>query len=96
MAFRGAAFRAAFLATRCFGATFLVMAFRAGLLFKETFAFAVFRETAFWATALFAFGRFFATTARRLAADLGEDRRAAARDVERLKPFVTALMKASN
>jgi hypothetical protein len=51
------------------------MIFRAGLLFKETFAFAVFRDAAFWATALFAFGRFvFATTARRLAADLGEDR----------------------
>jgi hypothetical protein len=93
--FRGAAFRAGFLATRCFGATFLAMIFRAGLLFKETFGFAVFRDAAFWATALFAFGRFvFATTARRLAVDLGEDRWVAARDV--LKPFVTALMKASN
>jgi hypothetical protein len=77
VAFRGVDFGAAFLATRGFGATFLVMGFRTGLLFKETFAFAVFavfREAAFWATALFAFGRFLATTARRLAADLGEDR----------------------
>ena len=76
MGFRGAAFRAAFLGTtRCVDATFFGVTFRAGLAFKETFAFAVFREAAFRATALFAFGRFvFATTTRRLAADLGEDR----------------------
>jgi hypothetical protein len=73
--FRGAAFRTTFLGTRCFGTTFFLAVFRAGLLLKETFALAVFRAAAFWPTARLAFARFvFETTARRLAADLGEDR----------------------
>ena len=75
----------------------LAIIFLEGLLFKETLALAVLRDVAFSATALFAFGRLaFALSVRLLAADLGEDRWAAARDVERLRPLVTALMEASN
>jgi len=44
-------------------------------------------------TALFAFGRaVFAAVTRLLAVDLGVGRRAIAREVERLKPLVTALI----
>jgi hypothetical protein len=63
------------------------------LLFAATFTLLVLRAAAFCATALFAFGRaVFGFAAGRLDADLGEDRRAAARDVERRKLLVTALI----
>lgn len=83
--FFGARFgAAAFL----FGATFLL-----ALLLTETLDFAVFREAAFCATARFAFGRVgFELGVRLFAPDFGEDRCAAARDVERLRPFETALI----
>ena len=91
MAFRGAVF----LSARCFEAAvlFLGAAFLAALLFKLTFAFAVFRAIDFWAIALFAFGRaVLGLAAPLLAAALAEDWRRFARDVERLRPFVTALI----
>jgi hypothetical protein len=91
----------AFAATRCFGApVFLEDVFRlaiiffGALLFTEAFAFAVFRATVFSAIALFALGRLvLAFSVRLLAADLGADRWAAARAVERRRPLVTALME---
>ena len=96
----------AFAAARCFGAVAfletdlrLAIIFFGALLFTESFAFAlaVFRDGVFSATALFALGRLvLAFTVRLLAADLGTDRWASARAVERLRPFVTALMEASN
>ena len=95
VALRGTALRAiAFFGTRCFGAAFFLAAvFLLALLFKETFALAVLRAGAFCAIALFAFGRaVFGGATRRLAADLGEDLWVVARDVERLKPLVTALI----
>ena len=95
MVLRGTALRAiAFFGTRCFGAAFFLAAvFLLALLFKETFALAVLRGDAFCTIALFALGRaVFGAGARRLAADLGEDRRVVARAVERLKPLVTALI----
>ena len=97
----------AFFGTRRFRATFfLTAAFFVDLLFKETlgfnealafrketFGFGAFRAVAFFATALLAFGRaVFGADTRRFAADFGEGRRATARDVERLKLFVTALI----
>ena len=86
--FRGAVFLEA--------ALLLVPIFFA-LLFGEGFAFAVFRGAFFAATALFALGRLvLELSVRLLAADLGVDRCAAVRAVERLRPFVTALMEASN
>lgn len=96
--FRGAAFRAtALLTARPLGVAFLATAFLVALLLTEAFAFAVFLAVGFRAIARLAFGRFvLAPEARRLAADLGVDRRAVARDVGRLKPFVTALMEASS
>jgi hypothetical protein len=97
--FRGAAFRAtAFLTARpLVGAVFLATAFLVTLLLTEAFAFAAFLVAGFRATARLALGRFvLAPEVRRLAADLGVDRRAVARDVGRLKPFVTALMEASS
>jgi hypothetical protein len=97
--FRATTLRAiAFFATRCFGAAFfLTAAFFVTLLFAElfaeTFALTVLRAAVFCATARFALGRaVFTFVARRLTADLGEDRRAVARDVERLRPLVTALI----
>jgi hypothetical protein len=96
---RGAAFRVTvFFATRrLVGAVFLATAFLVTLLLTEAFAFAAFLEVGFRATARLALGRLvLAPEARRLAADLGVDRRAVARDVGRLKPFVTALMEASS
>jgi hypothetical protein len=96
--FRGAAFRAtAFLTARPLAAAFLATAFLVALLLTEVFSFAVFLAIGFRATARLALGRFvLAPEARRFAADLGADRRAVARDVGRLKPFVTALMEASS
>jgi hypothetical protein len=84
----------AFFAGRCIGAAFFLTAvFLLALLLKETFALLVLRAAAFCATALFAFGRAtLGVDVRRLAADFGEDRWADARDVERLKPLVTALI----
>jgi hypothetical protein len=93
--FRNTGLRAiAFFGVRRFGATFfLITVFLLALLFKETFALLVLRAGAFCAIALLAFGRaVLGVAARRLAADLGADRRAGARDVERLRPLVTALM----
>jgi len=53
----------------------------------------VFRAVAVLASALFAFGRaVFAAAVRLLAADLLVGRRATAREVERRKPLVTALI----
>ena len=103
--FRGVALRAVdFAATRGFetavfleAVLLLVMIFFVALFFTAAFAFAGFRATVFCATALFALGRLvFAFSVRLFAEDLGEERCAAARDVERLRPFVTALMEASN
>ena len=63
------------------------------LFFVATRAFATFRAAVFLGTALFAFGRVGFALARLFAADFVEDRRADARDVERLRPFETALMR---
>lgn len=96
---RGGALRdTAFLAARPLGATvFLATAFLVALLLTEALAFGVFLFVGFRATARLAFGRFvLAPEVRRLTPDLGVDRRAFARDVGRLKPFVTALMEASS
>jgi hypothetical protein len=91
MAFRGAAFfGAAFFRAMVL---FLEAVFLAVLLFNLTFAFAVFRAIDFWATALFAFGRaVLGLPAPLLPAGLAEDWRRFARDIERLRPFVTALI----
>jgi hypothetical protein len=78
-------------------AVFLGTAFLVTFLFTEGLGFAILLGVAFRAIARFAFGRLvFPPEARRLTADLGVDRRAVARDVGRLKPFVTALMEASS
>ena len=83
----------AFLATLDFTALVFLVGFLVALLRTATFGLAVFRATLL-ATARFALGRLvFVVAVRRLSAAFGEDRRAAARDVERLGPFVTALMK---
>ena len=72
---------------------FLTAAFFIDLGLTEVFAFDVFRAGALLATALLAFGRaVFAAATRLLAADLGVGRRAIVREVERLKPLVTALI----
>jgi len=83
-----------FLGTRLLAtAFFLTATFFVDLGLTEVFTFAVFRGGALLATARFAFGRaVFAAAARLLAADLGVGRRATAREVERLKPLVTALI----
>ena len=64
----------AFFAGRCFAAAFfLITVFR--LLFNATFALAVLRTVAFWATARFAFGRAaLGLDEPRFAAALGADR----------------------
>jgi hypothetical protein len=93
----GTAFRAmTFLGTRRFAATFFLTAtFLVDLLREGSFDFTLLRDDAFCATALLAFGRDFAAVVDRLfAADLGDERRATARDVERLRPLVTALISA--
>jgi predicted membrane protein len=88
--FRGAAFFGTRLLAIAF---FLTATFFVDLGLTEVFAFDVFRAGALLATALFAFGRaFFAAATRLLAADLGVGRRAIVREVERLKPLVTALI----
>jgi hypothetical protein len=93
-ALRGAALRVidffgvrTFFATGFFGAVFLLF---------NALGFALFLATGLLAAARFAFGRVvFAFVARRLAAVLDTARRTAARDVERLRPLVTALMEES-
>jgi len=71
----------------------LTATFFVDLGLAEVFTFDVFRAGAALATALFAFGRAaFAAAARLLAVDLGVGRRAVVREVERLKPLVTALI----
>ena len=87
-------FRAvAFFGTRLFAAAFFLTAiFLGDFGFAETFSFWVFRAGAVLATALFAFGRTVFDAVTRFAADLGAGRRAIVRDVERLKPLVTALI----
>jgi hypothetical protein len=71
----------------------VTLLFSATLVFKETFAFAILRVVVFFATARFAFGRaLFGAAVRRFAVDFGEARRAIARDEERLKLLVTALI----
>ena len=75
-----------FFATGFFGAVFLLF---------NALGFALFLATGL-AAARFAFGRVvFAFVARRLAVVLDTARRTAARDVERLRPLVTALMEES-
>jgi hypothetical protein len=70
--------------------------FGAAFLLFKTFGLALFLTRDLWAGARFAFGRAdFAFVARRLAAVLDTPRRTAARDVERLRPLVTALMEES-
>lgn len=96
---RGAAFRATvfFGARPLVGAVFLATAFLWTLLLTAVFAFAVFLGVDLRATARLALGRFVPPLeVLRFTADLGVDRRAVARDVGRLKPFVTALMEASS
>jgi hypothetical protein len=85
---------AAFLRTRLLAITFFLTAtFFVDLGLTEVFALEDFRAGALLATALFALGRaVFAAAARLLAADLGVGRRATVREVERLKPLVTALI----
>ena len=85
---------AAFLGTRLFAVTFFLTAtFFVDLGLTAVFAFDVFRAGALLATALFAFGRtVFAAATRLFAVDLGVGRRATVREVERLKPLVTALI----
>jgi len=74
-------------------AFFLTTTFLVDLGFTETLSFWVFRAGAVLATALFAVGRLdFDTVTRFFAADLGAERRVIVRDVERLKPLVTALI----
>jgi predicted membrane protein len=85
---------AAFLGARLLAITFFLTAtFFVDLGLTDVFTFEVFRAGALLATALFAFGRaVFAAAARLLAVDLGVGRRATVREVERLKPLVTALI----
>jgi hypothetical protein len=93
----GTAFRAmTFLGTRRFAAAFFLTAiFLVALLREGSFVYTVLRDEAFCATALLAFGReFTAVVDLLLAADFGDERRATARDVERLRPLVTALISA--
>ena len=95
--FLGAAFRVmVFFGTRAFSVTFFLTAtFLLGFLFRDTFAFALLRGAAFSATALFAFGRLvLAVVARLFVTDFADERRATARDVERLRLLVTALISA--
>ena len=94
-----AGFRASGLCTEAFLATldftavvFFVAFFDSFALRAATFGFAVFRA-ALLGTARFAFGRLVLLAVAALGRSFGEARRAAARDVERLRPFVTALMK---
>jgi hypothetical protein len=82
---------AAFLGTRVFADAVFFLA--AGLLFAARRDFAAFRDKVFLGTALFALGRVGFVTARRFAAGFEEDRLEDARDVERLSPFETALMR---
>ena len=91
MTFFGTTFLAAtFFLTAAF---LVVLLFCASLDFKETLLLADFRSGVLLATALFAFARDgFGVGARRFAADFGAARRAVARDVERLKLLVTALI----
>ena len=94
--FRAIGLRASvFFGARCFGAAAFLFGttFLLALLLTETLAFAVFREAVFCATARFAFGRAgFELVVRLFAPDFVEDRCAVARDVERLRPFETALI----
>jgi len=93
--FRGVALRGiAFLEAACLGAAFfLTMSFFVGLVLMATFALAILRVGGFRATARFAFGRVaFGVVADRLAAGFGDARLPTARDAERLKPLVTALI----
>lgn len=87
-------FLATFLGAAFFGATFFLTAlFFVALALVEIFAFAGFRATTFFATARFAFGRtVLLPDARLFAVALGEERRATAREVERLKLLVAALI----
>ena len=85
---------AVFLVIRLLAITFFLTAtFFVDLGLTDVFTFDVFRAGALLATALFAFGRaVLAVATRLLAVDLGVGRRATAREVERLKPLVTALI----
>jgi len=93
--FRAAAARGeAFLPARCFATDFgFVTTFFVDFFLGAAFALAGFRATVFLTTALFAFGRAaLGLVTRFFAAVFGEERRAAARDVERLKLFGAALI----
>ena len=90
VALRGAVFFSTDLRAAAFflTATFLVGFFR----FAVAFTFTDFRDAVFFATARVAFGRALATAARLFAVGLGAERRATAREVERLKLLVAALI----
>ena len=99
-ALRLLAFLIAFFGTRLLAMTLFLTAFflvtlflRATRVFEATLTFCVFRAATLFATALLAFGRAVLGAGVRLfAADFGEERRATAREVERLRLFVTALI----
>jgi hypothetical protein len=86
-----------FFAVRAFVTTafFLTAAFFVTLDFAATFGFTVLRAATVCLTARFAFGRAAALegVARLLAVDLEVERRETVRDVVRLKPLVTALIR---
>jgi hypothetical protein len=71
----------------------LTEVFLIALAFIETFDFVLLRAAAFCAAALFAFGRLgLAAAVRFLVTAFDDERRASAREEERLKLLVTALM----
>lgn len=95
VSFLAGGFRAiVFFGARLLAAAFFLTAtFFVDFAFTATFRFWVFCAVARLATALFAFGRaVFDAVTRFFAADLGVERRVIARDVERLRPLVTALI----
>lgn len=99
VAFFPTAFRASGFLTSDFLATaanFFLPGLAATFFFEVSFVLVAFRATGLCAAARFAFGRALAeATLFRLAAVLLEVREEDVRDVERLKPLVTALMEAS-
>ena len=96
--FREATFRGvAFFAPRALETAIFflaaALALEVGLALEVTRFFDAFRGAGLFGVARLAFGRFAFATTRRLAADFDEVRPEDARDVERLSPFETALMR---
>lgn len=93
-AFLGVALRSpAFFGADLPAATFFLTAtFFVCLPFVVTFDFVDFRDAVFFAMARVAFGRDFEAVTRLLAVALGAERRATAREPERLKLLVAALI----